>query len=123
MRNRFKFFLLLFSGFLDYVGIGLVFPLFAALFFDRSSLLLAPETSDLVRGIWMGVLIALTPLVQFFVSPILGSLSESSILGVACRKARGDADLFGKSYDASRRERICAERLEEQALSSPRRGQ
>jgi len=76
MQSRFSFFLLLCVAFLDFMGVGLVFPLFATLLFDPNIPLLASETSGAIRGLWMGVLIALTPLIQFFFSPILGSLSD-----------------------------------------------
>lgn len=76
MKNRFAFILLLFVAFLDYLGIGLVIPLFAALLFDVNVPLLNPETSNAVRGAWMAALIALGPFVQFFASPVLGSLSD-----------------------------------------------
>jgi DHA1 family tetracycline resistance protein-like MFS transporter len=91
-KRSFSFFLLLFGGFLDYFGIGLVFPLFSKLAFDRSLLFLDPSTADLMRGVWMGLLIALTPMVQFCASPFLGSLSDRIgrkpiILGAACLAA------------------------------------
>ena len=75
-KNSLSFFLLLGAGFLDYFGIGLVFPLFSKLLFDRSLAFLDPATSDAMRGVWMGLLIALTPIVQFFAAPFLGSLSD-----------------------------------------------
>jgi len=76
MTSRFQFFILLFAAFLDYAGIGLVFPLFAGLLFDPQFTILGAEATLFVRGLWMGILIALTPLIQFFASPLLGSLSD-----------------------------------------------
>ena len=76
MKNRFSFFLLLCVGFLDHAGVGLVVPLFARLLFDPMHQILPADTSAAVRGMWLGVLIALAPLVQFFFAPILGSLSD-----------------------------------------------
>lgn len=66
----------MFIGFLDYMGVGLVFPLLTNLLFDPEHSILPSTTSAPIRGLWMGILIALTPLVQFFASPILGSLSD-----------------------------------------------
>jgi DHA1 family tetracycline resistance protein-like MFS transporter len=66
----------LFVAFIDYLGIGLVYPLFASLLFDHEVQILNPATSDTIRGLLLGVLIALVPLVQFFSAPILGALSD-----------------------------------------------
>jgi len=76
MRRKYTLFLLLSVIFLDYMGLGLVFPLFAALFFDPQMTFLAAETSGLVRGMMMGGVIALTPLFLFIGSPIFGALSD-----------------------------------------------
>lgn len=67
---------LLLVALLDFAGIGLVFPLFSSLVFAEGSTFLPPETGDGVRGLWVGLLLALSPLVQFFSSPFLGSLSD-----------------------------------------------
>jgi len=92
MRDRFSFFLLLCVAFFDYIGVGLVIPLFSSLLFNPDFTILPVETSAAVRGMWMGFLVALGPLVQFLVSPILGSLSDQRgrkitilwALGVGC---------------------------------------
>lgn len=79
MRSKEKkgtFFTLLLSGFIDYAGIALVYPIFAYLLFDPSYHFFTPETSDAIKGLWLGVLIALYPLMQFFSSPVLGALSD-----------------------------------------------
>lgn len=68
--------ILLFSGFLDYAGIAIVYPLLAFILFDPSFHFLAAEASDSMRGLWLGILISLHPLCQFFFSPIFGSLSD-----------------------------------------------
>jgi MFS transporter, DHA1 family, tetracycline resistance protein len=62
--------------FLDWMGIGLVYPLFSAMLFSPTSELVSPEASDLVRGLYLGILLAMMPLVQFFSSPILGAISD-----------------------------------------------
>lgn len=89
MKSRLAFFLLIFVAFLDYVGVGLVYPLFAYLLFDAEVPLMAADASGATRGMWMGILIALTPFFQFFFSPILGSLSD--------QKGRKPTILFGLS--------------------------
>ncbi len=89
MKSRLAFFLLIFVAFLDYVGVGLVYPLFAYLLFDPEIPLMAADASGATRGMWMGILIALTPLFQFFFSPLLGALSD--------QKGRKPTILFGLS--------------------------
>jgi zinc transporter ZupT len=54
---------------------GLVYPLFVMLIFRQDSVFLA-SVSDAMRGFWLGVLIAASPLGQFFTSPILGAVSD-----------------------------------------------
>jgi len=68
--------ILLLSGFIDYAGIAIVYPLLAYMLFDPAFHFLPVETSSSVRGLWLGILIALYPLFQFFFSPIFGSLSD-----------------------------------------------
>lgn len=67
----------LFSAFIDHMGIGLVYPMFSSMLFDPNHPLLSLETSTEVRGMWLGVLIALMPLAEFFSAPIWGALSDS----------------------------------------------
>ena len=73
---RSSFYISLLVAFIDNMGVGLIYPLFAAMLFDNTLALLPPETTDEARGIWLGILIALMPLAQFFSSPIWGSLSD-----------------------------------------------
>ena len=44
--------------------------------FDANSALLPIGTSESTRGVWLGFLIAMMPLAQFFSSPIWGALSD-----------------------------------------------
>ncbi|MCP5469878.1 MAG: MFS transporter [Chlamydiales bacterium] len=67
---------LLLSAFIDYAGIAIVFTLFAFLLFDPSLHFLPADTSETVRGVWLGLLIALHPLMQFFSAPIFGAASD-----------------------------------------------
>ncbi len=75
-QKKISLVLLLFVAFIDYVGIGLVFPLFGLLLFDPHSTLVSPDVSYSLRGVWMGLLIAAGPMVLFFSSPVLGTLSD-----------------------------------------------
>jgi len=89
MNKRFTFFLLLCVAFLDYMGVGLVFPILPTMLFGSGATLLPEAASQLSRGVWLGVLIALSPLFQFLASPILGSLSD--------QRGRKKMILFGLS--------------------------
>lgn len=64
-------------AFIDFFGVGLIYPLFSFMLFDSSYPLLPVETSAVVRGIWLGALIAVMPLTQFFTAPIWGALSDT----------------------------------------------
>jgi MFS transporter, DHA1 family, tetracycline resistance protein len=67
---------ILFIGFIDYLGIGLVYPLFSSLLFDPTSAILPADSSATMRGFYLGLLLSLMPITQFFSAPILGSLSD-----------------------------------------------
>ncbi len=72
-----SFYILLFVTFIDFMGIGLVYPLFSKLFFDKSLTFLPFATSAQMRGFWLGLLFALMPLVQFISSPTWGTISDN----------------------------------------------
>lgn len=76
--NRFSNTLLLAIVFLSYIGIGLVYPIFSTLFFDSATPFFSFHISAGYRGLWLGILLALMPLTQLFVSPLLGILSDKS---------------------------------------------
>lgn len=88
-QSRLNFFIILLTGFVDYLGIGLVYPIFAVLLFDASNPTLPADASPEYRGAILGILIGLTPISQFFLSPILGVFSDikgrriALILGIA----------------------------------------
>ena len=63
-------------AFIDFMGVGLVYPMFSSMLFDANSALLPMGTSEATRGVWLGVLIAMLPLAQFFSSPIWGAISD-----------------------------------------------
>lgn len=54
----------------------IIFPLFALVFFDLSSNLVAPETSHATRSYWYGLCMALPSIGNFIASPILSCLSD-----------------------------------------------
>lgn len=69
--------LILFIGFVDYLGIGLVYPIFAVMMFDASDPLFAADASSAYRGAMLGILMGLTPLSAFLFAPFMGSVSDS----------------------------------------------
>lgn len=75
-RRALNLFIICFIGFVDLVGVGLVYPMFSSMLYQPDSLLLPKETSEIVRGAYLGILLATMPLVQFFSAPLLGMLSD-----------------------------------------------
>ena len=63
-------------GFIDIMGIGLVYPMFASMIYQGDCLLLAGDTSETMKGFCLGILLATMPLTQFFSAPMLGMLSD-----------------------------------------------
>lgn len=76
IKFNLSFLIILLIGFVDYLGIGLVYPIFAVLLFDSSHPIVPFDSSPEYRGAMLGILIALTPISQFFCSPILGAFSD-----------------------------------------------
>ena len=76
-RKKFVLFIILFIAFIDVMGIGLVYPMFSTMIFHEEYSILAPEVSEGARGFYLGVLLAIMPLTQFFSSPILGMASDA----------------------------------------------
>lgn len=71
-----KFLIILCVGFVDYIGIGLVYPVFSVMLFDPNYGLVDPETSFTNRGALLGALFSATPLSQFFTAQLLGVFSD-----------------------------------------------
>lgn len=69
-------FAILLMFFMDVISIGLAYPIFSSMIFNPSSHLLAPETPQAIRSLWLGIILALVPIAQFFSAPILGTLSD-----------------------------------------------
>jgi DHA1 family tetracycline resistance protein-like MFS transporter len=61
---------------MDYMGVALVYPLFAYMLFDPSLKFLPASASAGTRGLWLGFLIALHPFLQFLCAPLFGALSD-----------------------------------------------
>lgn len=78
MRNKpqSSLWMVLFIIFLDWVGIGIVYPMFSTMLFSAGGPLYNPQSSEAVRGCCLGILLAAMPLTQFFSGPILGALSD-----------------------------------------------
>ncbi len=74
--SKFNFIIILFIGFLDYLGIALVYPIFTGLLFDPDSSMVSHDSLPIYRGALLGILIGLTPLTQFFSAPLLGAISD-----------------------------------------------
>lgn len=72
-----SFYIALLVAFIDNMGIGLVFPIFSSMLFDHSFSLVSLETSSHTRGLWLGLLLSLMPLAQFFSAPIWGAISDN----------------------------------------------
>lgn len=62
--------------FIDFIGVGLVYPMFLSMLFRADINLLPAGTSQAARGLWLGIILGLMPLAQFFSGPILGTLSD-----------------------------------------------
>jgi len=67
----------LFVVFMDFMGVAIIWPIFSPMLFDPSLPLLPSDASPEVRGFWLGLLLALTPLSQFFSSAVWGTISDN----------------------------------------------
>lgn len=74
--KKISLFLILLVAFIDWMGIGLVYPMFTSMVFHKESFLLPAETSETIRGLWLGLLLAAMPIAQFFSAPLIGALSD-----------------------------------------------
>lgn len=74
--NKKNFLILLLTVFIDFIGVGLVIPIFAPLFLSTNSVLFNSTTSENLRNILLGLTLATFPFFQFFGAPILGTLSD-----------------------------------------------
>lgn len=76
-KNKFSLFFILLITFVNYMGIGLIYPIFATLLFDKTFSFLPADSSDLYKGFILGILLAIMPLIQFLSSAYLGKKSDS----------------------------------------------
>lgn len=76
-RSKTSLYIALFVAFVDFMGMGLVYPIFSSMLFDSSYCLVSADTSAATRGTILGFLVAIMPLTQFFTAPIWGALSDS----------------------------------------------
>lgn len=67
---------LLFTVFLDVVGLGIAIPAISIIVIDPIQSILPFATTSATRGILYGFFVAAYPAAQFFGAPILGSLSD-----------------------------------------------
>lgn len=74
--SKLNFITILFIGFIDYLGIALVYPIFTGMLFDPTCPIISQDSSSACRGAILGILIGLTPLTQFFCAPLLGAISD-----------------------------------------------
>lgn len=75
-KNSLSLFVIMLIAFVDLVGIGLVYPMFAPMIFQGDCHLLPPDASDALKGACLGILLATMPITHFFCAPILGMLSD-----------------------------------------------
>lgn len=76
MMSKLNFITILFIGFIDYLGIALVYPIFTSMLFDPTYPIISHDSSSACRGAILGTLLGLTSLTQFFSAPLLGAISD-----------------------------------------------
>ncbi len=63
------------AAFLNWMNYGLVYPIFATSIFHENAIFLG-DSSNVVRGFWLGVVLAACPIAQFLSSSPLGQFSD-----------------------------------------------
>jgi DHA1 family tetracycline resistance protein-like MFS transporter len=71
-----RLFSILFTVFLDYLGVGLVFPFFFPMIMEPTNGFLDPNTLSETRGLIVGMLLSSYSLAQFWSLPLLGAFSD-----------------------------------------------
>ena len=66
---NFYLIIILLIAFVDFVGIGLVYPIFAVLLFDPNNLIVPANSSPEFRGAMLGILISANALFPVFPLP------------------------------------------------------
>lgn len=68
--------LVLLIVFLDWLGLGLVYPMFSSMLFHPDCPFVDIGTSESVRGWYLGLLLASMSIAQFLSGPVFGALSD-----------------------------------------------
>lgn len=75
-RKLVSFWIVLCVIFIDWVGIGLVYPMFSSMLFQADTPFFSGELSNSARSWILGILLGSLSIAQFFSGPILGALSD-----------------------------------------------
>jgi len=75
-RYRALFSILLLIVFIDWMSVGLVYPMFSSISFHQDMGVFPSDATEASRGIWLGALLSACPLAQFFSAPVVGILSD-----------------------------------------------
>lgn len=62
---------------IDSMGLSIVFPIFAPLFFHSGSMLIDPNISSFMKDVIFGLSLCVFPLFMFFGAPLLGQMSDN----------------------------------------------
>lgn len=74
--KKVSLFLVLLVAFIDWMGLGLVYPMFTSMIFQKEGFLLPMATSETMKGLLLGLLLGAMPIAQFFSAPLMGTLSD-----------------------------------------------
>jgi len=74
--SRRPFLFLLLIAFIDGIGLALTFPLFSTLLFGEGRHFVPAETSQVLRGFYLGLSLSIASLTQMLVSPFIGKYSD-----------------------------------------------
>jgi MFS transporter, DHA1 family, tetracycline resistance protein len=75
-RARLSFITLALTNFLDLLGFSIIIPILPPLFLEAGGGFFLPETSGMVRTIWLGFVLAIFGVVQFLASPFVGAAAD-----------------------------------------------
>src|ERR1700722_107973 len=75
-NKNLSLFLVLLVAFIDWIGLGLVYPMFSSMLFYGACPSLLPNASASYRGFILRILLAGMPIGQLFSAPVLGALSD-----------------------------------------------
>jgi DHA1 family tetracycline resistance protein-like MFS transporter len=75
VNRLYPLFILCIGAFFDWASLGLIYPIFASTIFEHDSIFLL-TSSDTIRNVGFGLLMAAGPVGQFFFSPVLGMISD-----------------------------------------------